>query len=405
MISVQQAEQLIAATHRDFGTEKVALADSLGRVLRTPIEADRDFPPFHRVAMDGIAIRWDAQRSLDHSFLVEETQLAGAPQKLLGLHKNCLEVMTGSVCPEGADVVIRYEDVVFEEKDGQRWARITVPAKGIWQNIHQQGTDRAQGAILMESGCIIGAPEIAVAATVGQSYLSVSRLPKVAILSTGDELVPVDQQPAPYQIRMSNSHMIAASLKKWGIDATIFHLTDDKEGLTQKIHDLLKDMDVVLITGGVSKGKTDFIPGILDELGVEKHFHRVAQRPGKPFWFGTREADGGCAVFALPGNPVSTFLCYQRYVAPWLQQCLGIAPKSAIQAILAESITFNPNLSYYLQVKLVSDTAGQLMAYPVKGKGSGDLANLLVSNAFLELPPEKKTFEAGEAFDVYRFGF
>ena len=403
MISVEAAETYIAATHRDFGIAEVPLSESVGRILRMSIFADRDFPPFHRVAMDGIAIRFDAGRSLDHSFLVENTQLAGEPQKTLASESNCLEVMTGSICPVGADTVIRYEDVIFEEREGKRWAKVTVAPKKERQNVHLKGSDRLAGAKLIEAGRFIGAREIAIAATVGLPHLKVSRLPKVTILSTGDELVPVQEMPAPYQIRMSNSHMLAASLKKWGIEASIFHLIDKPETLRTRIEKVLNEADVILMSGGVSKGKTDFVPQILDELGVKKYFHRVAQRPGKPFWFGTNEADNGCAVFALPGNPISTFLCYQRYVVPWLKKCLGISDSPCMKAVLMEPVSFRPDLTYFMQVDSKVNAKGVWEAYPVQGKGSGDLANLLNSNAFLELPADKKPFEAGEIFDLWLF--
>ena len=162
----------------------------------------------------------------------------------------------------------------------------------------------------------------------------------------------------------------------------------------------MQQYDVIILSGGVSEGKFDYIPKALDECGVKKLFHKVQQRPGKPFWFGKN--DKGVLVFALPGNPVSAFMCLHRYLLSWLEKSLGVR-KQNLYAVLNEDFTFTPKLQYFLQVKLHVDQKGCLIATPVEGNGSGDFANLAATNAFMELPLERNNFTKGEVFKIWTF--
>jgi molybdopterin molybdotransferase len=398
MLSVQEAERHIARYIALLPIEQVPLAQATGRVLRELLYADRDFPPFDRVTMDGIAIRYSDWAAGARRFQIEGMQAAGAPQKLLSLPQACFEVMTGAVLPNGADTVIRYEDLTV----GEGVAAINVATIQNGQNVHRKGNDRLEDSVLLSAGRLLGSAEIGVAATVGHSSLAVSVLPRVALVSTGDELVDIDTTPLPHQIRRSNVHAAAAMLKqRLGIDCTFHHCSDDAVILTTHLAQVLAQSDVVVLSGGVSEGKFDLVPAVLAGLGVEKVFHKVAQRPGKPFWFGVKP--GGPVIFALPGNPVSTFMCLLRYVLPFLEQCLGLPVKPTTFAVLSETVQFNPKLTYFLQVSLHSDVSGHLMAKPVPGQGSGDLANLTGADGFLELPAEMDVFEAGMVFRVWRY--
>jgi len=185
-------------------------------------------------------------------------------------------------------------------------------------------------------------------------------------------------------------------LKQWGIQADRLHLLDDKAQLRIKLTQSIRDYDVLILSGGVSKGKFDFIPEILDELGVKKHFHRIKQRPGKPFWFG-RTID--TFVFALPGNPVSSFMCLNRYVRIWLEASLAAAAVTKPRFALAAPVHFKPDLTYFVQVKLQYSSDGNVTALPIEGNGSGDFANLVNADGFLELERGKDIYEAGEAYD------
>ncbi|GJM35795.1 MAG: molybdopterin molybdenumtransferase MoeA [Saprospiraceae bacterium] len=397
MITVEEAIGIILEHRRDFGTESVALDEAMGRVLRENLYADRDFPPYNRVTMDGIALQYNSFERGQRKFDIEGIAAAGAPQMSLQREHSCLEVMTGSILPKNTDTVIRYEDIVIEEDIAT--LQIDTLRKG--QNVHRQGEDRFNGSRVVKERTRISPAEIGVAATIGKSKLLVSRLPKTIIISTGDELVRVEDTPLPYQIRRSNVHRLQATLLHHGIRADVEHLQDDQDEIKAKLTGILEHYELIILSGGVSKGKFDFLPESLIALGVRKLFHTIKQRPGKPLWFG--EAPGGTIVFALPGNPVSSFLGTHRYVIPWLQSSEGIATPVYPRAILNTSFHFQPDLQYFLQVKISYDQEGRVLATPVEGHGSGDLANLVDADAFLELPRDKSEFAKGEAYPVIFF--
>ncbi|WP_020526314.1 molybdopterin molybdotransferase MoeA [Flexithrix dorotheae] len=401
MISVQEAQSIISNNKIQLTTENVALVNASGRILKEEIFADQDFPAFNRVMMDGIAINFDAYSKAEGLLKVEGIQLAGTPPRTLQNNSNCVEIMTGAPITQGCDTVIRYEDVEFIEQNGERFAKINVGPKKKGQNVHPKGSDQPKGASLLKSGVIMGPAEVAVAATVGKTTLSVSQLPKIAIISTGDELVDIDQTPLPHQIRKSNVYAISSALDEFKISPEIFHLSDNKQVLLEKIEGLLEKFDILVLSGGVSKGKADYIPEVLSELGVQKLFHRVAQKPGKPFWFGKNASNK--VVFAFPGNPVSTYLCYYKYLRPWLKSSMGQNENQPIFAQLQAEVTFKPPLTYFLQVKSYFNSKGVLVAEPYAGRGSGDHANLLSSTGFLELPQNQESFQKGKIFQYIPF--
>ncbi|MES2731805.1 MAG: molybdopterin molybdotransferase MoeA [Bacteroidota bacterium] len=401
MISVADATRLIQTNAKPSPIEEVSLTEAQGRILREPIQADRDFPPFHRVTMDGIAIRFEGLKQGIHSFAIVGEQHAGSPPQTLTEVAHCLEVMTGTVLPTGTDTVIRYEDIELSERNGQQYAQVNTLSPNAWHNVHLQGSDRKADDVLLTIGTPLSPADIGVIASVGKATLKVSKPLSVAIISTGDELVDIHELPLPYQIRRSNAYALSAALTQAGARTSLFHFHDDKELLRQALGKLLQQFDCLVLSGGVSMGKADFIPVVLAELGVEKLFHTVAQRPGKPFWFG--KSTNGQAVFALPGNPVSTFMCAYRYVLPWLKACSQQPPAPTKLAVLAEAVTFKPALTYLMQVQTYLATDGRRMARPYQGGGSGDLANLIQSDAFLELPPDRTLFEAGEVFPLWEF--
>lgn len=397
MINIKEATHLVLNQTLSFGEESVALKQAIGRILREDLHAERDFPPFDRVTMDGIAISFSTFEKGQKSFPIQNVQAAGAPQATLENETHCMEVMTGAMLPQNCDTVIRYEDL--EIQNGT--ATIQVDTLKLQQNVHHRGTDRKADSLIVKAGGIISPAEIGVAATIGKSELLVAAIPKVVIITTGDELVEVDEQPLPYQIRSSNVYKIKSALQQWGLPAVALHLIDDKAAIKSSLEECLQKYEVIILSGGVSKGKFDFVPEVLADLGVDKHFHKVAQRPGKPFWFG---GTATCRVFALPGNPVSSFMCLQRYFRPWFRACMQLDPMPHPFAILSEDFTFKPDLTYFLQVKISYDADGRIMAKPVTGNGSGDLANLVDADAFLELPQGRNTFNKGEAFPliIYR---
>ena len=396
MISVKNALSIILENTQDFGVEKVSFLKSLGKVLKENIVADRDFPPFNRVAMDGICIDKSVFDKGQRSFPIENIQPAGSEQLTLQNLENCIEVMTGAVLPKNANAVIRYEDVTI----ANGVATIHIDAIKDFQNIHPQGKDQLKDNILIEKNHFISAAEIAVIATVGKNEVLVAKQPKVLIISTGDELVGVDETPKPHQIRRSNVFNLVALLENLKISSETKHLTDNKAELTQKIATYLKAYDVLLFSGAVSKGKFDFLPEVLDSLNVKKQFHKVAQRPGKPFWFG-KNSETKTTVFAFPGNPISTFVNCLAYFYPWYKKSIGL-PLVEQTAILEEDVFFKPNLDYFLQV-FVSSKNGKLFAKPIKGNGSGDLVSLVNANAFIHLPSDKTEFKRGEIYPILNY--
>lgn len=398
MVTVSEAEQIILSHRKDYGVETVPFLEASGRVLAENVVADRDLPPYNRVTMDGIAIRYSDYESGNRVFRIAATQAAGdAPIPYLDAGC-CLEIMTGAACSGDADTVIPYEKIQIA--DGVAQIAAEPVARG--QNIHRQGQDRRQGDIVMAAGCRISPAHISMAASVGKSFLQVKKAPRIVIVSSGDELVEVSETPLPYQIRRSNNYSAWAVLKQqYGIEADMLHLPDNEDVIRREITRFQTDFDVILLSGGVSMGKFDYIPQALEATGVQMQFHKVRQRPGKPFWFGTFGDKG--VVFALPGNPVSTFMCFHRYVLPWLEAALGFPDAPSLYAVLGKNVRFEPALTYYIQVKLSWSSDARLIAKPVEGHGSGDFANLLDADAFLELPAERSEFSEGEVLRLFPF--
>ncbi len=395
MIPVQEAYRIITANRTNWGTETIPLPLASRRILAEPITADRDFPPFDRVTMDGIAIALEAPIT-EGLFRMEATQYAGEAPKLITSRGSAIEVMTGAVLPSNTNTVIRYEDVTFSEYGNKRFAALNASVNP-QQNVHHQGSDRQTGEVLLQPGIRLGSSEIGILASVGKAEVLVEKKPRIAIISTGDELVDIQVTPLPYQIRKSSGYQLAAALQEMGFASELFHLPDHPESLENKLGDLLQNFEILILTGGVSAGKKDFVPATLEKLGVQKQFHKVAQRPGKPVWFGVKS--GKNAVFALPGNPVSTFACFLKYVRPYLLR----ETLTPMKAVLSERVVFKPELTYFLTVAASFNEEGRLIANPLKGSGSGDFANLLECTGFLELPADRSEFEAGEVFSYLSF--
>jgi molybdopterin molybdotransferase len=308
----------------------------------------------------------------------------------LGLPEDsCIEVMTGAVLPDGADCVIPYEET---EREGN-W--MTTDAKVLaGYSVHRRGSDHRAKEIIVRAGVRLSGREIAVAASCGHPALTVTHSPKIAVVSTGDELVDVDGLVAAHQVRRSNDHALRAALIQAGYPrADRFHMRDVRHEIEHMLWHILAEYEIVLITGGVSKGKFDYLPSELGRQGVKKIFQGVAQRPGKPFWFGL--SGRMTPVFALPGNPVSAYTCLHRYVLPALDHAGGLVPRPLFQVALAEPVVFKPALACLLPVKLSSGPRGELLATPAATNSSGDFAGLVGTDGFVELPAAQSEFPAG----------
>ena len=394
MISPVEADALIAGQLNCLPIESLPLVQCVGAVLRENIYAERDQPPFDRVAMDGFAVSTEGLRG-GKPLIVQAMQAAGDPPLALASAQHAIEIMTGAVLPAGCDAVIPVEQsrrsaiepqtVSFEPE-----ARVT-----IGQNIHRRGSDVRQGALLLSTGVRLGAPEIAVAAGAGMPRIRVSAQPTISVVSTGDELIEPGEPILAHQVRRSNAYGIVAALRRQGFQRIADeHLPDEFGALTTRLRVLVQTHDVLILSGGVSAGRLDLVPAALAAIGVREVFHKVAQRPGKPLWFGM--APTGTAVFALPGNPVSTLVCLARYVLPALYAAMGEAPPRAPERIaLAAPVEVRVALTFFMPVRVTIDDWGRPWAEPRTTNGSGDYAALTGTDGVVELPPGPQTHPKG----------
>ena len=398
MLSTAEALDRILASMPALPIERSEAVSATGRVLRQTVVAERDQPPFDRVMMDGIAIASADLRRGARSFTIQGTQMAGEPAGQLEAGQS-IEIMTGAALPHGADCIVPVErinvaDGVAALEDGyEPEAR---------QFIHARASDYAEGDELLKAGSRIAPVDVAVIASSGLADVDVSALPVVRVISTGDELVPAGQPIAPHEIRLSNGPAIASMLASHGyVNCEQDHLADERAILEERIAAHLEEADVLILSGGVSMGKADYVPEVLANLGVEVIFHKVAQRPGKPMWFGT--APGDKAVFALPGNPVSALVCCRHYVIPALAKASRSTAALPEFASLASDVSFEPDLTCFQPVRLVSNAAGQVLALPVKTNTSGDFAALAGTDGYVELAREQSGFPSGTPVFLHRW--
>jgi molybdopterin molybdotransferase len=390
MLTPAQAETLIEQHLTCLPIESLPLTQTAGAVLRENIYAERDQPPFDRVAMDGVALCTAGAASNTGRLRVAGIQAAGDPPQTLADPDTCIEIMTGAMLPRGCDAVVPVEQV---QRNGA-FAEIGRKSVQPWQNVHRRGSDCTQGALLLAAGTRLSAPEVAIAAGAGMARLRVSAQPMIVVISTGNELVEPGEVIEPHQVRRSNAYGITAALRQHGYARVADdHVRDDEEELTSRLGFHLRTHDVLILSGGVSMGKLDLVPKVLEKLGVSLVFHHVAQRPGKPMWFGVSQS--GPAVFALPGNPVSTLVCLSRYVLPALRAAMGQAAVDAPRIALTAPVDVKAPLAFYMPVKLKSDDWGRTSAEPKPTNGSGDFTALAGTDGFVELPPGPNTFPKG----------
>ncbi len=399
MITTAEATQAIAAAMPAFATETVSLAEAHGRVLQQTVAAERDQPPFDRVTMDGIAVQFDSLASGNRRFKIQGTQHAGDPVLTLASSDNAIEIMTGGVLPQESDCVIPVERINVQ--DGVATVEDDYEAERL-RFVHAQGSDYPAGHEVLLAGRIITPMDIAIIASCGLENVQVSSQPAVRVISTGNELVPPGKPVATHQVRLSNGPALVAMLQQQGFQQTVDeHLLDEPALLRQRLAQILDESSVLILSGGVSMGKADYVPQVLGELGVEVIFHKISQRPGKPMWFGI--GPGGQAVFALPGNPVSSLVCCRQYVLPALLQASGCRIPRAETAVLAEDVTFNPKLTCFLPVRIESGDDGRVLATPVPTNTSGDFASLSGTDGYVELALELSEFAAGTAVPLHRW--
>ena len=398
MLTAAEATQAILAAVRALESETVSLADATGRILSQSVKAERDQPPFDRVMMDGIAIAYAEFAEGNRSFAIQSTQAAGDPAQTLK-PGHAIEIMTGASLPANADCIIPVERIIVNESGAHVEANYSATER---QFIHAAGSDHNKDAELLQPGTRISPMEIAIIASCGLPDVRVAKQPRISAISTGNELVAAGEAIEAHQIRLSNGPAIVAMLEENGCaDATHEHLVDEPELLRERIAQHLQHADVLILSGGVSMGKADYVPQVLNDLGVDVTFHKISQRPGRPMWFGTRP--DGQAVFALPGNPVSTLVCARQYVIPALRHMSGMAAAAPQFASLTADVTFKPELTNFLPVKLISNAAGSVLAMPVHTNTSGDFASLSGTDGYVELALEQSDFKAGTTVPLHRW--
>jgi molybdopterin molybdotransferase len=399
MTPVAAAEAAILEHMPRFPARHEPLSDCIGRTLAEDVHAERDQPPFDRVTMDGIAIAFAAYASGTRTFEVAGTQGAGAAALAVEASTQCVEVMTGSALPGGTDTVVPVERV---RRNG---AAVTVDADAVVeaeQFVHRRGSDKAQGSLVLRAGMRLGPPEIAALAGAGRAAALVAHLPRVAVISTGDELVDAGKPIAPHQIRSTNDRALEASLVEHRLGSvTRARLRDDANALAVAIDRLDSELDVLVLTGGVSMGQFDFVPSVLTELGAKLVLHKVAQRPGRPMWFGVSAR--GKPIFALPGNPVSTLVCATRYVLPALRHASGLAPPAPELAEITSPIDASPTLTFFTPVTLSSSERATRLAAPSPTNTSGDFLRLVGTDGFVELPAKRGAYPAGTVARLFRW--
>ncbi len=392
MVSFPEALELLLKCPPLLAPERCRLEDASGRALRKSVAADRAVPSFDRVMMDGYALRFADWQEGHRSFRVTDSAPAGrGAVSLCAEIGTCVEVMTGAPCPSGADCIVPIEEVTGSDPSFVRFSESAAPVAGRF--IHLAGSDAAAGQILLESGVLLGSREIGVAASCGAAWLDVSSLPKIAVIATGDELVGVDESPAPHQIRQSNAHSLAAALKLGGYPPRhVGVLNDEMSAARPVIEKLLANHDWLILTGAVSKGARDFVPALLAGLGCREIFHGVAQRPGKPAgcWIGP----GGQVIMALPGNPVSALTGLHAFVFPALTVASGLPRLAVRRVVMADRAMQLPNFTRHLPVTLRADGRAE----PAATGNSGDFIGLLNSDGFVTLPPQGGVHAISTAF-------
>ena len=403
MISVEQALELILQQIQPAAGESVTLGESVGRVLAEEILSDLDSPPHDKSMVDGYAVLRSDLVNLPVKLRVQEEVTAGQVPQAAVQPGLTTRIMTGAPVPAAADAVVMVEQTqTSSDADGIEWVEIgevRLPESG---NIMPQGTSLRTGDVVLPPGRIIRPLEIGLLAEVGRHQVQVSHVPSVAILSTGNELVDVDQSPQAGQIRNSNGPLLNALVQRAGAKPVPLGIgRDDLDHLRQLVARGLQE-DVLVLSGGVSAGVLDLVPQVLQELGVQQVFHKVNLKPGKPLWFGVT-ADPQTLVFGLPGNPVSSLVCCELFVRPALLALAGADPQGLERgrATLSESFHQRADRPTFFPARMYLEN-GQTRVQPLPWKGSADQRTLTDANCLAYFPADKHHYDAGDSISIYR---
>jgi len=396
MLTFEQARNEVIAQlsklHRATAVIELDIHAALGFVLAQDLSADRDYPPFDRAMRDGYAVRAAESASGATLKCVGEIKAGDALTESLA-PLSCLQIMTGAAVPPGADAVVMIE---YIQRDGDQVSFQQTATSG--QNIAKKGSEATKGQTLLRSGYRLGYAELGLAAQIGAVKLHCAKKPRVAILSTGDEIVAVDATPGTFQIRNSNSVSLAAQVRESGGEPVLLgNAADRVENLAENIQRGLQE-DILVMSGGVSMGKYDLVEDVLKTLGVKFYFDAVAIRPGKPAVFAMHNEK---PIFGLPGNPVSTMVTFGLFVVPAIDLLSGVQarPLPFLKATLAEPLKEKPGMTHFLPA-LVEWTGGSAKVRPLSWKGSGDTVTMAQANCYLVVPSDVETLSAGENVNV-----
>lgn len=396
MHTVAEAQALVLQHARPRAPEVMPLLSStLGLVLAEDVASDLDMPPYDKALMDGYAVLCaDLPEGLGTLTVVEEITAGRTPTRTLHTGQ-AARIMTGAPLPAGADAVVVVERTRM--LDDSRVRLEDKPPKG-GQNILPRGREMRRGEVVLRAGSVLRPQEFGILATVGQTAVRVHPAPRIAVLATGDEVVETTQVPGPGQIRNGNGPMLMAQAARAGALPEFLGIARDRvESLRPLITEGLQS-PILVLSGGVSAGKFDLVPGVLAELGVQAHVYKIAMKPGKPMFFGTHP---GGLVFGLPGNPVSSLVCFELFVRPAIRRLMGHADAGPrmIQATLAEDFAYRSDRPTYHPARLEDAESGrQVRAVP--WFGSADLRGLGAANAFVVFPEGDHQHRRGQVFPV-----
>jgi molybdopterin molybdotransferase len=383
MISPDEALRLVIEAARPLPTMAIPSNEAVGTALAEAEAADRDEPPFDRAMMDGYAVRLaDAG---GRARVVGEIAAGTLDARVL-IDGEAVEIMTGAPCPQGSEAVVAKEDA---RRDGDR---VALPAAvRAEQNIARRGVICRAGETILEPGTAITPLVVGALASAGRAEVRVVARPRMAIVVTGEEVVA--GTPGPAQIRDSNGPMLAAMARGLGlVDVRVAHARDTAESLRAALDEVdeVDVMDIVVLTGGVSTGKYDIVPTILEERGARRVFHKVAQRPGKPLFFASRAREGNAPqlYFGLPGNPLSCHLCFHRYVASAARKMMGLpAVTPPLIGLLTETFEVGGGRVVFQLARARRDADGTWRVMPLRGRGSADLIHPATANTIVRFDP------------------
>lgn len=376
-ITYLEAVQLIESHVSTAPIIEIALAQCYNYTLAEDIAADRDYPPFNRSAMDGIAIKYaDFRENSTNTFTIAEVILAGASASDILPSGNCFQIMTGAAVPASADTVVKVEDCAIENEIVTLKENVKIT---LGQNIATQGQDCVAASLLLPSGTTINANVMGILASVGKSKVKVFKKPTVAIITTGDEVKASDEPVGTHQIRDSNSYTLIGLLNGLNIQpisATL--ISDDQFQLAESLQQAVENADIVIVTGGVSMGVADYVPQILEKIGVKPIFHKVKIKPGKPIWFGKYNET---AVFALPGNPMSVQVTFRLFVQHYINKFSQAKNnKNTIALPLSARRSKKSTLDEFFGCEIVVNTEYKNALRPIATNGSGDIVSNLKSD-------------------------